>query len=669
MGVHRVMRLGSLFVMLQSAPRRLKQAILLAGDALWIPVLLSFAWSARLNRWVFPDLTNWREFMLCWWLAIGALVASGIYRTVVRSFDEYFLSRLMLTVLAFTVTLFGINLVTDLTMPRSVPLVMGFFLLIYVWASRAAVRQLLRRSLMFPGRKPLLIYGAGQAGRQLAVSALQAPDLQPVGLLDDDSQLIGTTVHGLPVFSGRRVEELIARYHVTDIIIAMPSATRARRKEIIASLEPLPVHVRSLPGVDQLLRGEIRLSDVQEVDIADLLGRDAVPPIEALLSRDIRGGCVLVTGAGGSIGSELCRQIVAVGPDRLVLVENSEYALYAIERELRALAPTLPLEPVLVSVLDERRLRELMTAWQVQTIYHAAAYKHVPLVEENPFEGVRNNMVGTLACARAAVAASVRKFVLISTDKAVRPTNVMGASKRLAELTLQALAEEAAGSTVFAMVRFGNVLGSSGSVVPLFRQQLASGGPITVTHPEITRYFMTIPEAAQLVIQAGAMSAGGDVFVLDMGQPVRIVDLARQMIHLAGLTERTPDRQDGDVEIVYTGLRPGEKLYEELLIGVGHVEPTTHHRILKAFEARRSLAEIEALVAEIEHLAVAGDIAGLKRQLLVYVEGYRPEPEAELLSERSEDEPVCSASGMAEPAETVAAPATHVDRVVSLVRT
>lgn len=612
---------------LQDSPRRFKQLVLVLGDACAMPLLLVLAWSLRSNTWVLPGAGTALEFLLASGLALLALLLSGIYRTVVRTFDEHFLARLMFAVLGYAVLLFGVNTLAGLSIPRSVTFLSGFLLLIYVWASRALIRRVLRRVLSSALRKPLLIYGAGQAGRQLAVSALQAPDFQPVALLDDDPELIGTTVHGLPVFSGRRAVELVERYAVTDIILAMPSATRARRREIIAQLESLPVHVRSLPGLDQLLSGQIRLSDVQEVDIADLLGRDAVPPIDALLGRDIRGGCVLVSGAGGSIGAELCRQILKVGPDKLVLVEHSEYALYAIERELQALAPDVPLVPVLASVLDESRLAGLMRAHEVQTIYHAAAYKHVPLVEANPFVGIRNNVMGTLAFARAASAARVRKFVLISTDKAVRPTNVMGASKRLAELVLQAMAAEVTGSTVFAMVRFGNVLGSSGSVVPLFRQQLAAGGPITVTHPEITRYFMTIPEAAQLVIQAGAMSAGGDVFVLDMGQPVRIVDLARQMIHLAGLTEKTEAQPHGDVEIVFSGLRPGEKLYEELLIGVGHVEPTLHDRILKAFEAHRSLADVEALVVELERLAEHQEVAGLKRLLLDWVEGYRPEGE------------------------------------------
>ncbi|MDO9536512.1 MAG: nucleoside-diphosphate sugar epimerase/dehydratase, partial [Bacillota bacterium] len=566
------------------------------------------------------------------WLGAMCLVATGIYRTVVRAFDEHFFSSLMLAVIVYTTVLFSVNAMGFLTMPRSVPLVAGFFAFIWVWASRSIIRAILMRMLgLNLQKKPLLIYGAGSAGRQFVAAAMQAPDYRPIAFLDDSNELVGSTVQGLPVFAGKRAAELVQRYRARDIIIALPSASRARRKEVLDRLAPLPVHVRVLPPLDRMMRGDIKFTDIQEVDIADLLGRDPVPPVPELLHRDILNKSVLVTGAGGSIGAELCRQILGVRPKRLVLVEQSEFALYQINNELQLHFPYIEILPILGSVMDGERMQRLLTRHQVDTVYHAAAYKHVPLVEANPFEGVRNNAIGTYRTARAALQAGVSKFVLISTDKAVRPTNIMGASKRLAELSLQALNISADDKTCFTMVRFGNVLGSSGSVVPLFRKQLAAGGPITVTHPEVTRYFMTIPEAAQLVIQAGAMSTCGDVFVLDMGDSVRIVDLARKMIHLSGMTERTADNPSGDIEIAYTGLRPGEKLYEELLIGDSNVEGSCHSRIMKAFEAHKTLEEMEAIFEEIERLAKVRDTVGLKKLLLWHVEGYKPDMRDEKL--------------------------------------
>lgn len=618
---------------LQAAPRRAKQLVLLSADAVMVPSLLLLAWSLRIDQLLIPPANIYLGLFLAMWLGVLCLVASGVYRTVVRAFDEHFLSSLMLGILAYTSGLYLLSWSGHLVMPRSVPLVSGFFLFIWVWASRAFIRRLLMRMLGLQlQKKPMLIYGAGSAGRQFVAAAMQAPDYRPVAFLDDSKQLIGTTVCGLPVFSGQRAAELVKRFGVRDIIIALPSASRARRKQVIDQLVTLPVHVRALPPLDRMMRGDIKFSDAQEVDIADLLGRDPVPPRDDLMGLDICGKSVLVTGAGGSIGAELCRQILQHAPSQLVLVEQSEFALYQIERELVRAWPTAQILPILGSVMDAERMLRLFKRHQVQTIYHAAAYKHVPLVEANPFEGVRNNTIGTYRTANAAQAAGVDKFVLISTDKAVRPTNVMGASKRLAELSLQALALCTNSRTCFTMVRFGNVLGSSGSVVPVFRQQLAAGGPITVTHPEVTRYFMTIPEASQLVIQAGAMSVGGDVFVLDMGQSVRIVDLARKMIRLTGYTERTVDNPEGDIEVVYTGLRPGEKLYEELLIGDTNIEGTVHNRILKAREGHKSLSDMEAIFAEIEQLAAVRDTVGLKKLLLWHVEGYKPDMRDEKLA-------------------------------------
>lgn len=613
--------------------RRRKQLVQILLDALAVPLLVQISYSLRLDVWQMTVRQDTGIYVASVVLALGALWFSGIYKTVVRAFDEHFLKSLVQAVAAYAslLLLLGATGWVDF-LPRSVPFISGFLLFLYVWGSRSLIRYLIRRHVL--GHRPVhrvLIYGAGNSGQQVLAVLVASGHFQPVGFLDDARQLRNTVLAGLRVYPGKHAEQVIRRLDVTDILLAMPSVSRAARKQIIQRLEPLGVHVRSLPPLDALMAGKVGLGDIQEVDIADLLGRDPVAPRTDLFRRDIAGLSVMVTGAGGSIGSELCRQILRAGPARLVLLEQSEYALYVIDQELRAAFPGIEIVPALGSVLERERLERLMRRQQVATVYHAAAYKHVPLVEANPFEGIRNNSQGTHAAACAAVAAGVRTFVLISTDKAVRPTNVMGASKRLAELSLQALAQAQSG-TRFCMVRFGNVLGSSGSVVPLFRRQIAAGGPLTVTHAEVTRYFMTIPEAAQLVIQAGAMGQGGDVFVLDMGEPVRIIDLARQMLHLSGLSERTSEHPDGDIEIVVTGLRPGEKLYEELLIASSAVETTDHPRILKAFERAMPLALYEALLEELTQLAGRRDAAGLKALLARHVEGYVADLQAEDVS-------------------------------------
>ena len=623
----------SLIKPLAQLSRRRKQLVQICLDALAVPLLVQMSYSLRLDVWQMTVRQDTGVYVASMLLALGALWFSGIYKTVVRAFDEHFLKSLVQAVAAYAALLLLVGATGQVGfLPRSVPFISGFLLFLYVWGSRSLIRYLIRRHVL--GHRPVhrvLIYGAGNSGQQVLAVLVASGQFQPVGFLDDARQLRNTVLAGLRVYPGKHAEQVIRRLDVTDVLLAMPAVSRAARKQIIQRLEPLGVHVRSLPPLDALMAGKVGLGDIQEVDIADLLGRDPVAPRTDLFRRDIAGLSVMVTGAGGSIGAELCRQILRAGPSRLVLLEQSEYALYVIDQELRAAFPGIEIVPALGSVLERERLERLMRRQQVATVYHAAAYKHVPLVEANPFEGVRNNSQGTHAAASAAVAAGVRTFVLISTDKAVRPTNVMGASKRLAELSLQALAQAQSG-TRFCMVRFGNVLGSSGSVVPLFRRQIASGGPLTVTHAEVTRYFMTIPEAAQLVIQAGAMGRGGDVFVLDMGEPVRIIDLARQMLHLSGLSERTPERSDGDIEIVVTGLRPGEKLYEELLIASSAVEPTEHPRILKAFERAMPLALYETLLEELALLAERRDAAGLKALLSEHVEGYVADMQAEDVS-------------------------------------
>ena len=524
--------------------------------------------------------------------------------------------------------------------PRTVGIIQPTLLLLFVGASRALARVWLGDQylsiLKQASRPKVLIYGAGTTGRQLAAAMANSHEMQVAGFLDDDDRLHGHVLNGQPIYNPADLDNLATTLNISDVLLAMPSLSRRRRNEILSQVRSARVAVRTLPSVNDLAQGKVSISDLRELDIDDLLGREPVVPNHILLAKNIVGKVVLVTGAGGSIGSELCRQILAVNPAKLLLIEQSEFALYGIHQELEeklaALdsATPLVLVPLLASVQDDDRMREIMSTWHPDTVYHAAAYKHVPLVEHNPAAGIKNNVLGTLRTAQAAADNGVTDFVLISTDKAVRPTNVMGASKRLAEMALQALAANQAGTsggisggTKFSMVRFGNVLGSSGSVVPKFRQQIRDGGPITLTHLEVTRYFMTIPEAAQLVIQAGAMAKGGDVFVLDMGQPVKIMDLARRMVELSGLTVKDEEHPEGDIEIAVTGLRPGEKLYEELLIG-DNPKPTVHPRIMKAHEEFIPWADFEARLNALEIALNVNDVGVIRLMMQQLVAGYTP---------------------------------------------
>lgn len=515
--------------------------------------------------------------------------------------------------------------------PRTVGLIQPMLLLLAVGASRLLVRMWLGEQyqgiVSRMNRPRALIYGAGNSGRQLAAALIHSHEMQVVGFMDDDERLHGHVLNGQPIYSPQDLPTLAATLQVNDVLLALPSINRKRRNEILAQIREARVSVRTLPSVTELVQGKVAVSDLRELDIDDLLGREPVMPNHILLAKNIAGKVVLVTGAGGSIGSELCRQILEVGPARLLLIEQSEFALYAIHQELveKPAGCEAVLVPLLASVQDFDRMREIMSTWEPDTVYHAAAYKHVPIVEHNPAEGIKNNVLGTLRTALVAAEIGVVDFVLVSTDKAVRPTNIMGASKRLAEMVLQALAATNPG-TRFSMVRFGNVLGSSGSVVPKFRQQIRDGGPITLTHPDITRYFMTIPEAAQLVIQAGAMARGGDVFVLDMGESVKIIDLARRMIELSGLTVRDGQNPDGDIEIEITGLRPGEKLYEELLIG-DNPKPTNHSRIMKAHEDFVLWAEFETRLNSLEMALNVNDVGLIRLMMKQLVAGYSPNGE------------------------------------------
>ena len=568
-------------------PRAQKRIVSLLVDSLFL--VFAF-WTALLVRLddvsVLTDSGYWLVLMCVLPVSLFVFAKFGLYRAVLRYMGLQALVAIASGVVISTIMLVLVAFYTEANIPRTFPLIYAAFALVFIGGSRAMVRSLVGTGIKRVG-EPVIIYGAGVSGRQLLSSLVQSHEYHPFAFVDDDESLHGTVIQGVHVHSPSIIRKLIKQKSATKVLLAIPSASRTKRQAILLTLESLAVQVLTIPAMADLVNGNKLYSDIKEVEIDDLLGRDSVSPRNDLLAANITNKVVLVTGAGGSIGSELCRQILKQSPAKLVLFELSEFALYAIERELKSIALELnidvPIFPLMGSVQRENRIQAVMESFGVQTVYHAAAYKHVPLVEHNVVEGVRNNVFGTLYTARAAIAAKVETFVLISTDKAVRPTNVMGTTKRMAELVLQAFAKEN-NQTRFCMVRFGNVLGSSGSVVPLFRTQIANGGPVTVTHPEITRFFMTIPEASQLVIQAGAMGKGGDVFVLDMGKSVKIVDLAAKMIRLSGFEVRNEMNPDGDIAIEFSGLRPGEKLYEELLIG-DDVTGTEHERIMTANES------------------------------------------------------------------------------------
>lgn len=604
---------------------------MLLADAVLLPLALWSAFALRLGEFNFQNPNGAWIYVLAPLYAIPVFIRLGLYRAIVRYMDDRAVWVITAGVSISVLLMIATVHLAGLWVPRSVFLIYWGMAALYVGGSRFVARGVFGRAHAHHLRRPVIIYGAGNAGTQVALALRTGFEFKVVAFVDDDRDRQRTVVAGITVYSPEQLPNLLERYEVKSVLFAVPSMPRSRRNLIMNELEKLHVQLLTLPGVADMVSGAIRIEDIREVDIEDLLGREVVPPDESLLAANIRGRSVMVTGAGGSIGSELCRQILRQQPVRLVLFELTEFALYQIDQELRLEASRLGLDveivPLLGSVVHQRRVEQAMRSFQIETVYHAAAYKHVPLVEFNPVEGVQNNVFGTWRTAQAAVAAGVRNFVLVSTDKAVRPTNVMGASKRYAELVLQAMAVESP-ATCFAMVRFGNVLGSSGSVVPLFRSQLKAGGPITLTHPEITRYFMTIPEASQLVIQAGAMAKGGDVFVLDMGQPVKIIDMARRMIHLSGLEVLDEQHPEGDIEIRITGLRPGEKLYEELLIG-DNVTGTTHPLIMRAEEEMVPWPILKNLLAEIDQACHASNLPVMRQLLLKTVRGYQPTGEIE----------------------------------------
>lgn len=652
---HRIERLRQRLLRL---PRRQKRILQVAVDIVLVWAALWLAFVVRLGEFdvVHPFAGHGWLFICAPVIALPLFIRFGMYRAVMRYLGN---DALIAIVKAVSLSALLLALVvywyrgSPVIVPRSMVFNYWWLSLLLLGGLRLLMRQFFMGDWFDPSLKNsaargdgslrVAIYGAGAAGNQLLAALRMGRSMSPVAFIDDDSSIANRVIAGLRVYKPKHIQQMIDETGASEILLAIPSASRVRRREVLGMLEPFPLHVRSVPGFMDLASGKVKVDDLQEVDIADLLGRDAVPPQKELFERCIKGQSVLVTGAGGSIGSELCRQVVSCGARVLILFEHSEFNLYSIHRELEQhiIRKALPIQlvPILGSIRNAMRLQDVLRAWQVDTVYHAAAYKHVPMVEHNMAEGVLNNVLGTLNTAQAAIKAGVSNFVLISTDKAVRPTNVMGSTKRLAEMVLQALSREVApalfndisgvhqvNKTRFTMVRFGNVLGSSGSVIPLFREQIKRGGPVTVTHPNITRYFMTIPEAAQLVIQAGSMGEGGDVFVLDMGQPVKIVDLAEKMVKLSGLSIRSKTNPHGDIAIEFSGLRPGEKLYEELLIG-DNVQPTEHSMIMRANEEYLPWEVFKERLTVLLAAVEAEDFVRVRQLLRETVNGYVPDGE------------------------------------------
>lgn len=612
---------------LTGLPRPVKQGMMVLADFILLVFSAWSAYSLRFGEIFIPNTGQLTLMLTAPLLAMPIFLRNGLYRSVIRYLGEQAIWVIFRSVTLASILWACLAFMTQMTgtegVPRAIPILYWLIGLTLVGGSRFVARWLLWLPVRakFSGRQ-VLIYGAGESGRQLASSLRSGSDLFPAGFIDDDPTLHGKDIDGCRVYAPDNIGSLVTRFDIHDVIVTLPSITGHQRRRIMQILEQYPVKVRVLPRITDIANGRHLVNMVREVDIGDLLGRDPVAADPALLARCITSKVVMVTGAGGSIGSELARQISKLQPTKLLVLEASEHGLYQIERQLKSFV-TFPVIPCLASVCQANSISQLLRDHQVQTIYHAAAHKHVPLVEANPLEGAYNNVFGTKTIAEAAYDAGVETFVLISTDKAVRPTNVMGATKRWAELVIQNLnhkAQTAGKAQRFCAVRFGNVLGSSGSVIPLFREQIGQGGPVTVTHEEVTRYFMSIHEAVELVIQAGSMANGGEIFLLDMGEPVRIIDMARNMIRLAGRTIRDKDNPDGDIEIVVSGLRPGEKLYEELLIADSNATGTSHPKIMKGSEPCLDNDQLQSLLQQLDS-AIQGRDAPAARQLLLRIAG------------------------------------------------
>jgi UDP-N-acetylglucosamine 4,6-dehydratase len=607
-------------------PRYQKRIVSVVSDAFFLFFAIWAAFALRLEHYLWlPSKGQLVVAAGTVVFTIAVFIRLGLYRAVIRYLGDRAFLTIIYGVMASSIALVVLGYLLQVTVPRSVPFIYGALAFLFVSGTRLGVRMIVNHPKKM-AKDAVAIVGAGETGMQLASALDQGTEYRPVVFVTFEQANHKSMINGLPVVGIDHIEKFLPKHRVRLVLLALDEDSDVDRRKLLKQLEPLAIPVQTVPSMSELVAGQARINDIRDLELEDLLGRDPVRPDSAVVSQSLYQKSVMVTGAGGSIGSELCRQIIRHRPRTLVLFEQSEFSLYAIERELilinRAEDLEVEIHPLLGSVCHRRRCEAVMRAFGIQTVYHAAAYKHVPLVEHNVIEGVQNNVFGTWYAAESAVAAGVERFVLISTDKAVRPTNVMGASKRLAELVLQALAQRQHG-TIFSMVRFGNVLGSSGSVVPLFRDQIRDGGPITVTHPDIIRYFMTIPEASQLVLQAGSIGLGGEVFVLDMGEPVKIADLARKMIHLMGLDEKTDENPAGDIEVIFTGLRPGEKLYEELLIG-NDPQGTSHPRIMMAREAFLTWEQVEDFLSQLQRASQAFDCRAIIEVLKNANTGYAP---------------------------------------------
>jgi len=610
-------------------PRYQKRLVSILTDSICLPFALWLALSLRLDTfYTTDDLSILMVALVTVFSSVFAFARLGLYRAVIRYMSNHAMIAIFSGVTLSTLVLSAVGFAFQAPIPRSVPVIYWCLSLIFVGGSRMLVRSFVHRNIM-KEKERVIIYGAGKSGLQLSSILFHAKQLQPIAFIDDDETKHGSILNGIRVYSPSAMSDVMKKYGAKRLLLALGHAPRSKRSLVIRQLEPYPLIIQTIPQINDVVSGKARIEEIRDVEIEDLLGRDEVSADKELLSDCIFGKSVMVTGAGGSIGSELCRQIIRQKPSKIVLFELSEFALYQIEQEISRFVAKkglgVEVHGVMGSVQKRHRMEVIMKSFDINTVYHAAAYKHVPLVEQNVIEGVRNNVFGTWYCAEAAIKAGVETFILISTDKAVRPTNVMGATKRLSELVLQGLAQRQE-KTRFCMVRFGNVLGSSGSVVPLFRRQIKEGGPVTVTHKDITRYFMTIPEAAQLVLQAGSMGEGGDVFLLDMGAQVRISDLAEKLIRLMGLDVKSQENPDGDIEIQYTGLRPGEKLYEELLIG-DSPSPTSHSRIMKGREISLPWGEVEAILGQIDQYSYLFDCQSVREVLIKAPLGFTPSSE------------------------------------------